>query len=167
MTLLPSQAELWGKRGDQTHMGLSLFLPLSLIVCICKMGLVVAVFVKSSPTLCNPVHCSLPASLSMGFSRQEYCGGLPFPLPRELPDSGIEPASSAWQADSLPLTHLRSQWGWGKLKPDPSPKGLRFLQFSSHSCRAACFQSHQSPGQEAPGPVLANCHLRFQGHRPE
>ncbi|CAI9162084.1 unnamed protein product [Rangifer tarandus platyrhynchus] len=33
-----------------------------LIVCICTMGLVVAVFVKSSPTLCNPVDCSLPAS---------------------------------------------------------------------------------------------------------
>ena len=30
------------------------------------------------------------APLSMGFSRQEYWSGLPFPLPRDLPDSGIE-----------------------------------------------------------------------------
>ena len=111
------------------------------------------------------VACQPP--LSMGFSRQEYWGGLPFPFPQELPDSGIKPVSPAWQADSLPLTHLRNQWGWGKLKPDPSPKGLQFLQFSSHSCKAACFQSRQRRGQEAPGPALADCHLCFQGHHPE
>ena len=33
------------------------------------------------------------ASLSMGFSRHEYCGGLPFPSPEALPNPGIEPAS--------------------------------------------------------------------------
>ena len=31
--------------------------------------------------------------LSMGFLRQEYCHGLPFPSPRDLPDLGIEPTS--------------------------------------------------------------------------
>jgi len=31
--------------------------------------------------------------LSMGFFRQEYWSGLPFPFPGDLPDSGIEPAS--------------------------------------------------------------------------
>ena len=35
------------------------------------------------------------ASLSMGFSRQEYWSGLPFPYPRDLPDPGIKPTSSA------------------------------------------------------------------------
>ena len=40
--------------------------------------------------------------LSMGFSRQEYWSGLPFPSPGDLPDSGIEPGSPALQADSLP-----------------------------------------------------------------
>ena len=39
---------------------------------------------------------------SMGFSRQEYWSGLPFPSPRGLPDSGIEPRSPALQADCLP-----------------------------------------------------------------
>ena len=39
--------------------------------------------------------------LSMGFSRQEYWSGLPFPSPGDLPDSGIEPGSSELQADSL------------------------------------------------------------------
>ena len=33
--------------------------------------------------------------LSMGFSRKEYWGGLPFPSPEDLPDPGIEPGSSA------------------------------------------------------------------------
>jgi len=37
----------------------------------------------------------------MKFSRQEYCSGLPFPSPEDLPDSGIEPGSPALQADGL------------------------------------------------------------------
>ena len=39
------------------------------------------------------------ASLTVGFPQQEYWRGLPFPSPGDLPDSGIEPASSAFQAD--------------------------------------------------------------------
>ena len=46
------------------------------------------------------------APLSMGFSRQEYWSGLPFPSLGNLPDQGIEPTSPAWQADSLPLSYL-------------------------------------------------------------
>ena len=42
------------------------------------------------------------ASPSMGFSRQEYWSGLPFPSPGDLPDPGIEPGSPALQADTLP-----------------------------------------------------------------
>ena len=42
------------------------------------------------------------ASLSMGFSRQEYWSGLLFPSPGNLPDPGIKPRSSALQADALP-----------------------------------------------------------------
>ena len=42
------------------------------------------------------------APLSMEFSRQENWSGLPFPSPGDLPDPGIEPASPALQADSLP-----------------------------------------------------------------
>ena len=42
------------------------------------------------------------ASLSMGFSRQGYWSGLPFPSPGDLPDPGIEPRSPALQADSSP-----------------------------------------------------------------
>ena len=38
----------------------------------------------------------------MGFSRQEFWSGVPFPPPGDLPDPGIEPRSPALQADSLP-----------------------------------------------------------------
>ena len=41
----------------------------------------------------------------MGFRRKEYWSGLPFPPSGNLPDPGIEPASFAWQADSLLLNH--------------------------------------------------------------
>ena len=43
-----------------------------------------------------------PHGLSMGFSRQEYWNGLPFPSPWDLPNPGIEPRSPALQADSIP-----------------------------------------------------------------
>ena len=36
---------------------------------------------QSCPTLCDPMDCSLPAPPCMGFSRQEYWSGLPFPSP--------------------------------------------------------------------------------------
>ena len=42
------------------------------------------------------------APLSMGFPRQEYWSGLPFPSPRDLPDPGIEPGSPALEVHSLP-----------------------------------------------------------------
>ena len=38
---------------------------------------------------------------SMGFSRQEYWSGLPFPSARDLPNPGIEPRSPTLQADAL------------------------------------------------------------------
>ena len=46
------------------------------------------------------------ASRSMGFSRQEYWSGLPFPPPGDLPDPGIETASlmsPVLKVSSLPL----------------------------------------------------------------
>ena len=45
---------------------------------------------------------------SMGFPKQEYWSGLPFPLPEDLPDPGIELKSPALQEDPLPLSHQRS-----------------------------------------------------------
>ena len=60
---------------------------------------------KSCPTLATPWTIAGQAPLSMGFFRQEYWSGLPFPSSGDLPAPGIEPRSSALQADSL-LTEL-------------------------------------------------------------
>ena len=49
----------------------------------------------------TPQTVALQASLSMGFSKQEYWSGLPFPSPEDLPNPGIEPGSPSLQADSL------------------------------------------------------------------
>ena len=59
--------------------------------------------IQSCPTLCDPMDGSLPGSGPMGFSRQEYWSGLPFPPPGVLPNSGIEPAL---QTDTLPSQPL-------------------------------------------------------------
>ena len=58
----------------------------------------------------------------MGFSRQEYWSGLPFPSPGDLPDPGIEPRSPALEADTLtseppgntylPLGELKGPVSW-------------------------------------------------------
>ena len=52
-------------------------------------------------TLCNPMDWGPQAPLSMGFSRQEYWSGLPFPSLGDLPNPGIEPGSPVSQVGSL------------------------------------------------------------------
>ena len=52
--------------------------------------------------LATPWTVAYQDPLSMGFSRQEYWSGLPFPSPGDLPDPGIELGSPALQADTLP-----------------------------------------------------------------
>ena len=47
---------------------------------------------------------------SMGFSRQEYWSGLPFPSPGDLPHPGIEPRSPTLQADTLPCEPPGKWW---------------------------------------------------------
>ena len=49
----------------------------------------------------TPWTVAYQASPSMGFSRQEYWSGVPLPSPGDLPDPGIEPWSSALEADAL------------------------------------------------------------------
>ena len=68
----------------------------------------VGLVAKSCPTLETPWTVACQAPLSMGFSRQEYWSGLPFPSPGDLSHPGIESRSLTLQADSL-LTEL-----WGK-----------------------------------------------------
>ena len=82
------------------------------------------------------------ATLSMGFSRQEYCIGLPFPRPGDLPNLGIElglPASPASQVDSLPTEPP------GK----PSDHTAAAAAKSFQSCPTLCDPIDGSPQTEA------------------
>ena len=57
----------------------------------------------------TPWTVARQAPLSMGFSRQEYWSGLPFPSPGDLPNPEIEPRSPTLQADSLPSEPLETK----------------------------------------------------------
>ena len=50
------------------------------------------------PILCDPYTVACQTPLSMGFSRQEYWSGLPFPTPGDLLDPGIESLSLVYPA---------------------------------------------------------------------
>ena len=63
--------------------------------------------VQLSVTLWTVAH---QVPLSIGFSRQEYWSGLPFPSPEDLPDPGIEQTVPASQTDSLLLSYQGSTY---------------------------------------------------------
>ena len=70
------------------------------------------------PILCAPRTGACQVSPSMGFSRQEYWSGLPFPSPGHFPNSGIEPASLVslhCKQIPYPLSHWRRHLG--RLQP--------------------------------------------------
>ena len=96
---------------------------------------------QSCPTLCNPWTVAYQAPPpSMGFSRQEYWSGLPFPSPGDLPDSGTEPRSPALQADAFtsePPGKPKQRSDWRKIKNfmfafplnSPSPSSQAILHY--------------------------------------
>ena len=49
-----------------------------------------AKLLRSCPTLCDLMDLAHQAPLSMGFSRQEYWSGFPFPPPGDIPDPEME-----------------------------------------------------------------------------
>ena len=99
-----------------------------------------AICLKSPPSLLHCIYMlsfvwhfvtpwtvTCQASLSTGFSRQEFWSGLPFPFPADLPDPGIEPESSA----SPPLAG-------GFLTTEPSGKSHTYLNgLVKLSCRSS------------------------------
>ena len=63
-----------------------------------------------SDSFVTPWTVAHQASLFMGFPKQEYWSGLPFPSPGDLPDPGIESRSPALQADGLPSEPSGKPW---------------------------------------------------------
>ena len=74
------------------------------------------------PNFATPWTVALQALLSMGFPRQEYCSGLPFPFSGDLPNPGIKPASPVLLANSLPLSYQGFLTYW--------TRNRKFLWFS-------------------------------------
>ena len=72
------------------------------------------------PLFVTPWTVAYQAPLSMGFSRQEYWSGLPFPSSGDLPNPGIEPRSPAFQADALTS------------EPPGKPNQVAFKKKSNH-----------------------------------
>ena len=86
----------------------------------------------------------------MGFSRQEYWSGVPFPSPGDLPDPGIESGSPALEADALtseppgaqvysignhkPINRIKKQPSdWEEIVNEATHKGLIPI-YTSSSC---------------------------------
>ena len=122
---------------------------------------------KACPTLATPWTIACQAPLSMGFSRQEYWSGLPFPSPGDFPDPRIQPGSAALQADYLPtelwgkpnayLDYIKSllqcrKWKWSRWVVSDSlwPHGL--------------WPTRLLPSWDSPGKSTGvGCHFLLQG----
>ena len=98
------------------HKHVTQFLQFSLYICVCVCVCVYNIHIYACMLshfshvwlFATPWTAACQAPLSMEFSRQEYWNGFPFPPPRDLPNSGIELASPAFQADSQPMSHRES-----------------------------------------------------------
>ena len=73
----------------------------------CKVNVVVCLVAKSSPTLCDPLDCSLPGSSVHGISQARILEwvGISFSRGSSLTQRS-NPGLPLWQVDSLPLSHL-------------------------------------------------------------
>ena len=114
----------------------------------------------------------------MGFSRQEYWSGLPFPSPEDLPDPGIKPGSPTFRQTLYHLNHqgsLNKQTNT-KINKIPEPVrvrkvnriGLGSVQFSSvtQSCLTLCNpMDYSMPGLPVHHqlPKLAQNHVHWVG----
>ena len=94
---------------------------------------------QSCPTLCNPVDIAHQAPLSMGFFRQEYWSGLPFPYP----DPRIERRSPALQGRFFTIwatrAHKKAESLWGlTIRNNFTPPWLFSLLFPCSQHGAWC-----------------------------
>ena len=118
-----------------------------------SLGLICHVRFFATPWI---IACQAP--LSMGFSRQEYWSGLPFPPPADLPDPGIEPVSPvppALQADSSLLSHRGSPTCKMRysLNDLPGPQAPLTSQecVKASNCDCICRDVSKEPGRPRQG----------------
>ena len=89
----------------------------------------------------------------MGFSRQEYWSGLPFPSPGDLPDPGIETRSSALGADALTSEPPGKRTEGGdslfnflKVKSESESHSVMFYSFRPHGLYSPWHSLGQNTG---------------------
>ena len=87
----------------------------------------------------TPRTVAYQAPPSMGFSRQEYCSGVPFPSPGDLPNPGIEPRSPALQANTLTSEPPGKPQPLGQRWKIHSTTGMR----GGHTTRAPTMPEHE------------------------
>ena len=111
---------------------------LSLFVCLVP---------QSCLSLCNPMDCSPPGSSvhdPMGFPKQEYWNGLPFPSPEDLSSPGIKTASPALAGEFFTT------------EPPGKPVYIHAFHFSlvqfSHSVVSNSLQPHEPQHARPPCP---------------
>ena len=121
-----------------------------------KVKLLVA---QSCPTLCIPWTITHQDPLSMGFFRQEYWSGLPFPSPGDLPDPGIEPKCPALEKILYHLSHQGSIVRVVSTKKDAQCESCE-LSFIWGKMRTATRET-------APQIILRNCSKEVVGEDQE
>ena len=90
----------------------------------------------------TPWTVAYQAPPSMGFSKQEYWSGLPFPSPGDLSDPGIEPGFPALQANALtseppgkPQWKTKGAYIWVSFRLElQMPTALDLCQCTDHTC---------------------------------
>ena len=125
-------------------------------VCVCKL-------LSHFQLFMTPWTLASQAPLSMGFSRQEYWSGLPFPSPEDLPNSGIEPRSPALQVNFLPSKppgslknggHCQIKiWGNNRLISLDSAQFLSKLSWNSVHCQVLFSFNNEEMKEGRPAPT--------------
>ena len=121
----------------------------TICVCVCVKSL------SRVRLFATPWTVARQAPLSMGFSRQGYWSGLPFPSPGDLPNPGIEPGSPALQEDALLSepsrkpqvsfkTHSLENFNWSRKDSQQTP-ALRRQRCYNYLTRSVMIKVLQLP----------------------
>ena len=122
------------------------------------MLLIVAVYLPSGVQFfATPWTVAHQAPLSIGFPKQEYWSGLPFPSPEDLPDPRIKPAFPSWQLSSLPLSpdSKESACSAGDPGSIPSP-GRSSVEGNASPFQYSCLENTMD--REEPGGLHSGGH---------
>jgi len=114
--------------------------------------------------LCNPkdLFGAYQAPLSMGFFRQEFWNGLPCPLPGDLPDPGIEPASLMSPVLPGGIFTISTTWDISHVYLEHCDWCCS-LRIKDVKSRDSSFPYRAGPdGQSSPTPMSSACLLSVQ-----